>query len=71
MQKQRPLPLVERSSEIEKQKRLSPIEQSSKIEKRKEKPLTSAERSSEIGNLIVHLTAILDNWDEGPNVSIT
>ena len=35
------------------------------------KPLSPTECSSEIKNFVVHLTALLENWDEGLNVSIT
>ncbi len=33
--------------------------------------LSLTERSSEIENLVAHLTTLLENWDRGPNVAIT
>ena len=33
--------------------------------------LSPTERSSEIENLVAHLTTLLENWDRGPNVVIT
>ncbi len=32
--------------------------------------LSPTERSSEIENLVAHLTTLLENWDRGPNVAI-
>lgn len=32
--------------------------------------LSSTEQSSEIENLVAHLTTLLENWDRGPNVAI-
>lgn len=57
------------SSEIEKRKPLSPTEhKSSEIKKRK--PLSPIERITEIENLVIQLTTLLDNWEKGPSVSI-
>lgn len=69
IKKQKTLPPFEQSSEIEMQKRLSLTKQSSEIEM--QKPLTPTERSSEIETFVVHLTALLEDWDQGPNISIT
>ena len=33
--------------------------------------LSPTEQSSEIENLVAHLTTLLQNWDRGPNVAIT
>ncbi len=69
IEKQKSLFLVERSWEIEMQKRLSLTKQISEIEM--QKLLSPTERSLEIESFVVHLTALLEKWDEGPNVSIT
>lgn len=36
-----------------------------------QKTLFSIKYNLEIENLVIHLTALLENWDKDPNVSIT